>query len=407
MTSLDDSKNIYIFITTFLEKHGSDKMLEMWNDPSNMQAFNKVLIDTVKHNMSKKKESKKEKESKKDSKKDSSKKKPKRAKSAYIYFCSDKRANVKDKNDNIKASEIKALLGEMWKDLKNDEDRSHEMEKYTKLADDDKARYNEEIKHCIASSDNEFLVAKKGSKKDPNAPKRNNTAYIYFCSNRRPDAKSKLGDNVKATEVTKLLGKMWKELKEDDDRSDEMEMYTNLAAYDKARYVSENQTKKARKKKSDNVNKKGKSAYIYFCSDKRADVKNELGKDAKTTDVTALLCKMWKELKEDDDRSDEMEKYTKMAVEDKSRYEEEIKKVVDSTDDKDKPVVKKSKKIVDDTKPAKCKTGYTYFCQSNRDSVKHDNPEMKATEVTKELTRLWKELSDEDKQEWIDSTKRI
>jgi hypothetical protein len=42
-------------------------------------------------------------------------------------------------------------------------------------------------------------------------------------------------------------------------------------------------------------------------------------------------------------------------------------------------------------------TGYTYFCQITRESVKEDNPEMKATEVTKELARLWKELSDEDK----------
>jgi hypothetical protein len=30
---------------------------------------------------------------------------------------------------------------------------------------------------------------------------------------------------------------------------------------------------------------------------------------------------------------------------------------------------------------------------------------MKATEVTKELARMWKELSDEDKKEWSDSAK--
>jgi hypothetical protein len=331
MTSLDDSKNIYIFITKFIEKHGSKEMLEMletWNNPSNMKDFNQVLIDTVNHNMSKKKESKKE--SKKVSKKDS--KKPKRANSAYIYFCSDKRANVKDKNDNIKAKETNALLREMWKELQEDENRSHEMEKYTKLAEDDKARYNKEIKEHITSTDDDILPDKKGIK-DPDAPKKNNTSYIYFCSHRRPDAKRTLGENVKATEVTKLLGKMWKELKEDKDRSDEMEMYTGLAAYDKARYVSENQTKKAKKKKNNNITKKGKSAYIYFCSDKRADAKSELGKDAKAKDVMALLGKMWKELKEDDDRSDEMEKYTKMATDDKSRYDDETKKVVDSTDE--------------------------------------------------------------------------
>jgi hypothetical protein len=115
---------------------------------------------------------------------------------------------------------------------------------------------------------------------------------------------------------------------------------------------------------------------------------------------------MWKDLKEDEDRSVELEKYTKMAADDKARYENGTKKVVDTTDEEDKQVGK-SKKVVDDTKPAKSKTGYTYFYQSNRESVKDDNPEMKATEVTKELARMWKELSDEDRQDWSDSAKEI
>ena len=47
--------------------------------------------------------------------------------------------------------------------------------------------------------------------------------------------------------------------------------------------------------------------------------------------------------------------------------------------------------------------GYTYFYQRNRETVQKDNPKMKATEVTKELARLWKELSDEDKEKWSNS----
>ena len=99
-----------------------------------------------------------------------------------------------------------------------------------------------------------------------------------------------------------------------------------------------------------------------------------------------------------------MEKYTKLAAEDKARCE--IKVAVESTDDElveeDKPVAKKS-----DTKPKKKMTGYTHFCQLTRESVKEDTPEMKATEVTKELARLWKELSDEDKKEWSDSAAHV
>jgi hypothetical protein len=416
MTSLVHSKNISTFISTFLEEHGSEDMLEKWNDPSNIQAFNQVMLAAA--NAVKRDSDKKIKDPKK----------PKRGKSAYIFFCTKNReAAKKALGDGAKATEVTAHLGEMWRALKESKKASDKkaLVALELEAAEDKARYNEEIKDYIAPSDDELLASKKSSKKksdkDPNAPKRNKTAYIYFCSDKRAEAKSELGDEAKATEVTALLGKMWKELKEDDDRSDELEKYNKLAADDKARYENENkdyvsvfgenQTKTSSKKKSDkdpNATKRGKTAYIYFCSDKRAEAKSELGDDAKATEVTALLGKMWKDLKEDEDRSVELEKYTKMAADDKARYENETKKVVDTTDDEeDKPVkqVGKSKKVVDDTKPAKSKTGYTYFCQSNRESVKDDNPEMKATEVTKELARMWKELSDEDKQEWSDSAK--
>jgi len=417
MTSLAQIKNITTFITTFIEEHGSEEMLEKWNDASNMQAFNQVLLaaaNAVKRNSNKKLKDPK---------------KPKRGKSAYICFCTKNReAAKKALGDGAKATEVTSHLGEMWRAFKESK-KASDKKMFAALeleAAEDKARYNEEIKDYIAPSDDELLASKKGSKKksdkDPNAPKRNMTAYLYFCRDKRPEAKEELGDDAKATEVTSLLGKMWKDLKEDDDRSDELEKYNKLAAEDKARYQDEikvyapssddeSAPKKGSKKKSDpNVPKRGKTAYNYFCSDKRAEAKEELGVEAKATEVTSLLGKMWKELKEDDDRSEEMDKYKKLAADDKARYEDENKKVVDSSDDElvdDKPVVKKSKKVVDDTKPAKSKTGYTYFCQSTRESVKDDNPEMKATEVTKELARLWKELSKEDKQEWSDSAKQI
>ena len=427
MTSLVYSKNISIFMLTFLEEHGSEEMLEKWNDPSNIQGFNQVLLAAV--NAVKRNSNKKIKDPKK----------PKRGKSAYICFCMKNReAAKKALGDGAKASEVTAQLGEMWSALKESKNTSDKkaLQELEVEAAEDKARYNEEIKDYVAPTDDELLPSKKKKKKsdkDPNAPKKNKTAYIYFCSDKRADAKSELGDDVKATEVTAHLGKMWNELKEDDDRSDELEKYTKLAADDKSRYEEEIKnyvsvfgdqavvSKKGSKKSKDlNAPKRNKTAYIYFCSDKRPDAKSELGDDAKATEVTALLGKMWKELKEDNDRSDEMEKYIKMAADDKARYEnEKVDKVVDSTDDElveeDKPETKKvddTKKIkkvkkVDETKPAKNVTGYTYFCQTNRESVKDDNPEMKATEVTKELARLWKELSDEDKQDWSDSAKEI
>jgi len=36
----------------------------------------------------------------------------------------------------------------------------------------------------------------------------------------------------------------------------------------------------------------------------------------------------------------------------------------------------------------------------NRASVKDDNPEMNATEITKELARQWNELDEDEQNEW-------
>lgn len=55
----------------------------------------------------------------------------------------------------------------------------------------------------------------------------------------------------------------------------------------------------------------------------------------------------------------------------------------------------------------KKKTGYTYFCSVNRERIKIDNPQMKGLDVVRELARLWKELSKEDRKEWSASSAEL
>jgi hypothetical protein len=50
-------------------------------------------------------------------------------------------------------------------------------------------------------------------KKDPNAPKKEPTAYILFTKENRPSVKEANPD-LEAKEITKLLSQMWKEKKE-------------------------------------------------------------------------------------------------------------------------------------------------------------------------------------------------
>ena len=291
----------------------------------------------------------------------------------------------------------------------------------------------------------EIKTTKRSSDKikDPNKPKRGKSAYIFFCAKKREEAKANLGDGAKATEVTSELGRMWNALKASTKSADK-KLLASLeaeAAEDKARYneaiegyvaPSDEElaamvpAKKTRKTsdKDPNAPKKGKSAYIFFCAAMRPQVKEDLGEEGKSS-IMAELGKRWKELKDDDDRAEELAKYTKMAADDKSRYEDEKEngKSAEPVEEKPKKKEKKQAKKVevddvetDDEKPApkkktegekKPKTGYAYFCSYNREGVKTDNPEMKAQDITRELARLWKELTKEEQKEWSDSAAEL
>jgi hypothetical protein len=57
----------------------------------------------------------------------------------------------------------------------------------------------------------------------------------------------------------------------------------------------------------------------------------------------------------------------------------------------------KLKKKKDPNAPKKWSTAYLLFCNDNRNKVKEANPSIVATEITKELGKMWKTISDEDK----------
>ena len=75
-------------------------------------------------------------------KKEKDENKPKRAKTGYIFFCQDKRNEVKKKNPNASFGEIGSALGKMWREL-----GEKEKAKYLKKNEDDKKRYEQEIEN--------------------------------------------------------------------------------------------------------------------------------------------------------------------------------------------------------------------------------------------------------------------
>ncbi len=67
---------------------------------------------------------------------------PKSARSAYIFFSQDMRPVVKEENPEMKSTEIMTELGKRWKEFKDSDDAK----KYIDMAQEDKERYNEEMK---------------------------------------------------------------------------------------------------------------------------------------------------------------------------------------------------------------------------------------------------------------------
>ena len=245
-----------------------------------------------------------------------------------------------------------------------------------------------EISDSIASIVGAGAKEKKSRKgRKTTGPKRPMSAYLYFCKEKRAEVKE---DNptMKATEVTSELGRLWHEVKE----TDEVEQYNELAKADKARYTAEvgespkqlesddgeskgEEVPKKRKrvtKKKDGP-KKPKSAYLYFCEEKRAEVK-ENNPTMKPTEVTSELGRLWNKIKDTKNAL----KYKEKAEDAKTQYAEQQA----SEDHEEKPK-KKSKKLPKANKTVP-KTGYQLFCNESDETDK------------KELKRQWLEMKKND-----------
>jgi len=77
-------------------------------------------------------------------------------------------------------------------------------------------------------------------KKDPNAPKRPITAYMFYAQDQRKVVNQERPD-AKFGEVGKLIGEKWRQLSPEDKKK-----YEELAAKDKERYDHEKAEYKAK-----------------------------------------------------------------------------------------------------------------------------------------------------------------
>lgn len=188
--------------------------------------------------------------------------------------------------------------------------------------------------------------------------------------------------------------------------------------------------------------KKNKSAYMFFCVDARKEInKEQEGKEDKmdNKEIVREQGRRWTEVKKDDKKR---EYYEKLAADDKKRYEQEkeafgpVEKTKKSKkEDKEekkvtkKPKSKKKDEVVEekeeedsDSEPSEKEeqagsaseeeepkveetkktrvNGYINYTKEMRDKVKKANPKLAPKEVTAELSKQWKALSESEKEKY-------
>ena len=262
MSSAAQTKDITSHMVAFIKTHGGLDLAEFYEEHAESEVtdiiveYTKMLLAAIKDDDNK---SKLEDLAKKLTPKKSSRKKkdpdaPKRGKSAYIFFGQEYREKAKEElmeehGDAYENKMVMSRLGAMWKDLQASTKAKDKKEvaKFEKMAADDKERYETEKADYTPPSEeelNEKLSSKK-KRKDPNAPKRGKSAYIFFGQQHREKVKEELmeehGDDFKNPMVMSRLGELWNELKASTKAKDKKEVakFEKMAADDKERYQAE------------------------------------------------------------------------------------------------------------------------------------------------------------------------
>jgi hypothetical protein len=353
---------------------------------------------------------------------------PKRGKTAYMLFTAAEREKVKASlPSDAKLGDVTAELGKRWNALKASTNKKDvaRMKKLEEEAAADKARYEEDKKAYVPPTLDEMkqiaaAKPKRGGKgtgtrsrvpKDPNAPKKNKSAYQFYVVEQRPDVKAALGEDATGADVTAELTAAWKALKEDASRAKEYKVYTDMAAADKTRYEDE-----MKNYVSTTVTAPATNAPAAKTGAKKPPQAPAKPADDDDDEV--------KDVDEEDDTDVEEEvkpapvppkaapAKTSAAVPAKNARaatrvpKEEAADDMNVDDEKPEPAKKIPSKPLPPapSKPNKTATGgqsaYQKYAAASRADVKTTFPNMKAAEVTKEIARMWKEMSDEDKAAW-------
>jgi len=155
-----------------------------------------------------------------------------RKRSAYAFYMRSERPKFALNNPTAAFGELSKIMGKHWSNNMTEEEKKPF---YDMAKEDEKRYYKEKSEEGSesSSSSSEKKKPRKKRKKDPNEPKKPSNAFIFWCKQNRSIVQTNNPD-VTGQEITKLCGKLWKELTEVNKGP-----YKDLAAGDKLRYQKE------------------------------------------------------------------------------------------------------------------------------------------------------------------------
>lgn len=154
--------------------------------------------------------------------------KPKKFMTAYILYSNNVRSSVSTANPEAKFGDIARLISKQFKALDEDEKA-----KWNELARQDKERYQREMENYDPPSDDDEDGGTRKKKKDPNAPKRNMSAFFIYSNDVRPAVRAE-NPGIKFGDVARLISSKFKGLS-----TEERAKYDKLAVADKERYQAQ------------------------------------------------------------------------------------------------------------------------------------------------------------------------
>lgn len=312
------------------------------------------------------------------------------AKTAYKFFC-DNTLKVEGVDLRLKWKETEPELRQVFvmmaeadkarflRENKVYEDEKLAMDMYKEKKKQEQAMEFYEAHLQAKAALEKAEENKKGKKKktkDPEAPKRNLSSYMYFTMAKR-ESVVKAHPEASMAEITTILGAEWNKLEKGKGGKNGTKKYDELAVKDKNRYDEE------------------KAVYDAMIAERNAQTEQEKLEYQKQEKEEAMeLLKTARE--REAEILNNAKEAASLAV--GAANVENMSVVSDlTTEEKNK----KTKKTKDPNAPKHPTSAYLYFCNENRASIKSKMVESTTQkELLTEIGRQWKELSDKKKEKY-------